>query len=297
MAPSEHQDSSVDPFLLFTPPTSTWGSHSRTDHLSSQVGVEREVIKPIIASSAASQTPSFPCTPTNIRSISSRSPVPREQSRSPSSVSASLPHDHLLQSGPSLQANSDIPAALQLSDHEAGRYSLRTRKAQQLKPYGYDKLRYKKQMRHIPEAIVKLRSPRRPRREHSLSSQHAIPSSDAEFEGDTSNTEDSDGGRRRPPQKSPQRIENNDSSHEQSDSSDHPSKKGWIPAAFDLAFSSDEDERKKKTVSRVPVTVNQQGSKRRRKRPFPMSKKQLGKLPATLDLHDVSVPGIALSCF
>ena len=41
------------------------------------------------------------------------------------------------------------------------RYSLRTRQARQLNPYKYDKHMYKRQLRGIPEAIVKLTSPRR----------------------------------------------------------------------------------------------------------------------------------------
>ncbi|KAL4267270.1 hypothetical protein AB1N83_002541 [Pleurotus pulmonarius] len=44
------------------------------------------------------------------------------------------------------------------------RYSLRTRQAKQIRPYAYDKLSYKQQLRGNPDAIVKLTSPRHHRR-------------------------------------------------------------------------------------------------------------------------------------
>ena len=41
------------------------------------------------------------------------------------------------------------------------RYSLRARQARQLNPYEYDKRLYKLQMKRLPDAIVKVVSPRR----------------------------------------------------------------------------------------------------------------------------------------
>jgi hypothetical protein len=54
----------------------------------------------------------------------------------------------------------DIPPEL-LEDYGGRRYSLRTRQARQLNPYKFDKHMYKRQLRGIPEAIVKITSPRR----------------------------------------------------------------------------------------------------------------------------------------
>ncbi|KAI0916960.1 hypothetical protein AcW2_007217 [Taiwanofungus camphoratus] len=48
----------------------------------------------------------------------------------------------------------------------SNRYALRTRQARQVNPYAYDRLMYKRQMRSNPDAIVKVVSPPRPRRQY-----------------------------------------------------------------------------------------------------------------------------------
>ncbi|KAF4593295.1 hypothetical protein EYR38_009009 [Pleurotus pulmonarius] len=73
-------------------------------------------------------------------------------------------------SPPPLENNDDPEANI---EHEAlfandRRYSLRTRQAKQIRPYAYDKLSYKQQLRGNPDAIVKAISPRHHRR-HSRS--------------------------------------------------------------------------------------------------------------------------------
>jgi hypothetical protein len=51
-----------------------------------------------------------------------------------------------------------------------GRYSMRTRQPRQLKPYAFDRLAYKQQLKHDPDAIVKLVGRRSPMGPSSCSS-------------------------------------------------------------------------------------------------------------------------------
>lgn len=64
-----------------------------------------------------------------------------------------------------------------------GRYSMRTRQPRQLKPYAFDRLAYKQQLKHHPDAIVKLVGRRSPVESLSRSS-----------EGDTDGAAESSGG-------------------------------------------------------------------------------------------------------
>ena len=64
-----------------------------------------------------------------------------------------------------------------------GRYSMRTRQPRQLKPYAFDRLAYKQQLKHHPDAIVKLVGHRSPVRSSSRSS-----------EGDTDGAAENSGG-------------------------------------------------------------------------------------------------------
>ena len=64
-----------------------------------------------------------------------------------------------------------------------GRYSMRTRQPRQLKPYAFDRLAYKQQLKHHPDAIVKLVGHRSPVRSSSCSS-----------EGDTNGAAENSGG-------------------------------------------------------------------------------------------------------
>lgn len=70
------------------------------------------------------------------------------------------------------------------------RYSMRTRRPQQLNPYEYDKRLYKLQLRHNPDALVKVISPRREHTERRHKSHE--PEGDDEFvvdEGDNESQE------------------------------------------------------------------------------------------------------------
>ncbi len=67
----------------------------------------------------------------------------------------------------------------------AGRYSMRTRQLHQLKPYAFDRLAYKQQLRHHPDAIVKLNGHHSP-----------VKSSSRSSEGDTDGASENSGGER-----------------------------------------------------------------------------------------------------
>jgi hypothetical protein len=64
-----------------------------------------------------------------------------------------------------------------------GRYSMRTRQPRQLKPYAFDRLAYKQQLKHHPDAIVKLVGRRSP-----------VESSSRSSEGDTDGAAENSGG-------------------------------------------------------------------------------------------------------
>jgi hypothetical protein len=69
------------------------------------------------------------------------------------------------------------------TDATGGRYSMRTRQPRQLKPYAFDRLAYKQQLKHHPDAIVKLAGRRSP-----------VESSSRSSEGDTDGAAENSGG-------------------------------------------------------------------------------------------------------
>ena len=66
-------------------------------------------------------------------------------------------HDRL--ADPAHVTPATIHPAIPVEPVDKSRYALRTRNAKQLNPYVYDQLLYKKQMRAIPDAIIKVVSP------------------------------------------------------------------------------------------------------------------------------------------
>ena len=82
----------------------------------------------------------------------------------------------------------DPPLDLDLAGNSR-RYSLRARQARQLNPYAFDKALYKQQLRHNPDAIVKMRSPGRHIR---YSSDHEDEFVDEGKESDSQRTGDLD---------------------------------------------------------------------------------------------------------
>jgi hypothetical protein len=75
------------------------------------------------------------------------------------------------------------PNALPDTGAAGGRYSMRTRQPRQLKPYVFDRLAYKQQLKHHPDAIVKLVGRRSP-----------VESSSRLSEGDTDDAAENSGG-------------------------------------------------------------------------------------------------------
>lgn len=88
----------------------------------------------------------------------SQSPVSPENKTSPLTPSSSPPQQ------PYAEGDEDLARQF-VEDQESRRYSMRARRPQQLNPYVYDKLLYKRQMKSNPDAIVKFASPKR--RNHS----------------------------------------------------------------------------------------------------------------------------------
>ncbi|KAF7356820.1 Protein mms22 [Mycena venus] len=173
---------SVDPLLLFTP--------SRPSINDEDVGVPPAVDDDLRASSSQPfNSPPSPLTPPPPERPDS--PVPLRRSTSP----PTHPDDEAI--ALALANNLGVPR----------RYSLRDRQPQQIKPYQFDKVLYQNTMRHLPEAIVKIRSPRRQTREENYEQTQ-------EPQGDDSNENDNwEQHRRRrsktkspPPPKPPQWI-------------------------------------------------------------------------------------------
>jgi len=73
--------------------------------------------------------------------------------------------------------------AIENGTAEGGRYSMRMRQPRQLKPYAFDRLAYKQQLKHHPDAIVKLVGRRSP-----------VESSSRSSEGDTDGAAENSGG-------------------------------------------------------------------------------------------------------
>lgn len=81
---------------------------------------------------------------------------------------------------PTVYMNHDQTLALETGvGATGGRYSMRTRQPRQLKPYAFDHLAYKHQLKHHPDAIVNLRGHRSP-----VESSPPPPSSSGEGDGD-----------------------------------------------------------------------------------------------------------------
>lgn len=62
-----------------------------------------------------------------------------------------------------VDVNNQLSSSLENgADVAGGRYSMRTRQPRQLKPYAFDRLEYKHQLKHHPDAIIKLTGYRSP---------------------------------------------------------------------------------------------------------------------------------------
>ncbi|KAI0000834.1 Mus7/MMS22 family-domain-containing protein [Russula compacta] len=115
-------------------------------------------------------------------SLIQSSNLPREFSSQPLTLrQSSLPPDPFMDPAPpTVDMNYDQTLALETGvGATGGRYSMRMRQPRQLKPYAFDHLEYKHQLKHHPDAIVNLRGHRSP-----VESSSSPPSSSGEGDGD-----------------------------------------------------------------------------------------------------------------
>jgi hypothetical protein len=105
---------------------------------------------------------------------SSGSYLPHAREFSPQPINSrhrSLSPDPFIVSAPTTdEMNRDRTSTLENSISAAGgRYSMRTRQPRQLKPYAFDRLEYKHQLKHHPDAVVKFTGHLNPARSSSSS--------------------------------------------------------------------------------------------------------------------------------
>lgn len=285
----ESRGQSADPLLLSTP--------SRRE-----IGLDRHNSSPVIPITPQTRHPQKSLSASPLTPIQSprTSPVKQavvrplsDQAPSPDAAHDSSQHAKSPAPGqPHAQDDATMALLAELDGAEGTRYSLRTRKARQLNPYEYDKIMYKRQMRAIPDAIVKMRSP--PQRHHGGSrGPRDDASSDPDVDPNTLDMDDSDQERPR------RRRSKSAASHENLSgggrNSVHVSPRRWRPRAFNDTFSSDSDvdDSRKDVIAllgKQPNTDRQPGRVRHkyRAKPFPLSDKALGKLPSREPGTDVS---------
>lgn len=294
----ESRASSMDPLLLFTPSKPS---------LSPSPPLEIPLVGAQLSMSPFSPTQQLlsPLTPVqSIASSPSRSPskilrrVPQNGLPSPLRTSRKLSDQGGTESSYHGDDNTIIQALLP-EDHEndSGRYALRARNRRQLNPYAFDKASYQRQLKNIPEAIVHL-SPRRRRRESSVhSSPDQAPSSDPEVDPTTLQMEDSEDEklRRR------RRSKSNDVGHQTVAivGSGKPSQYEY-PEFLQFPSSSEESGIEDLLEPQSAKSSDARPTRRpkRRRRPFPMSEKALGKRPAEPELEpkvSCSLPSCSLS--
>ncbi|KAJ6485932.1 Mus7/MMS22 family-domain-containing protein [Mycena sanguinolenta] len=226
---------SVDPLLLFTP--------SRPS-LDDEYGVSTIEPNDDLIHTPSKQAPSSSPLP-----IPTPSPSPRAATRPRASPTGSeFPVEH----------PGDLQVARDLDTDNPRPYSLRQRQPQQIKPYQYDKARYHDAMRDLPEAIVKIRSPRRHhhREEDYEEDQTQEPESVHGNEAENHNGQEP--------------------RHRRSKSKSSPAKPQWIADALPPLPSDEEGEfdavRKEARQARRALKKQQANAKAGRKttKPFPL---------------------------
>lgn len=284
---SQPRELSADPLLLFTPTPPGTNLSTDASYTSSN--------SPLLGGSHALHTPlSYPqISSSSLTPPHSPQPAFQEPHSHVFDARSRTPEDHSPvrvvqpQAGPSRSAgpeSADITEHLQ--DMDSGRYSFRARNARQKMPYRYEAAAYKQQMRGIPEAIVVQRNPQHTQRhDQSSPTQDTAASSDPEVDPAAFDAEYSDTQRRiRRRSRSAQLPENTSCAV-----GDGRNRKGWMPAFLQVHFSSSEDDLQE-PVERTKVVSKSRDltKKKRRIRSFPMSAKQIGKLPAVSNQYEVS---------
>ncbi|KAH9949775.1 Mus7/MMS22 family-domain-containing protein, partial [Amylocystis lapponica] len=198
----------------------------------------------------------------------------------------------------------------QEAEQAPGRYSLRTRQAKQVKPYAFDKLAYKRQLRGIPDAIV---SPLRVRRHGSPRRRSGSGSAGeeefADEEGERDDDDDDREWRKRKSRSASVGARARRRSSSAKDAADEragsprqtaPSVK-WCPPAFADTFSSSEDDDLGDLLLPKEGEPSTEGAPRAklRRKPFPMRRKlhktPSPKPPRASSVGSLSIRGLVLS--
>ncbi|RPD62610.1 hypothetical protein L226DRAFT_458818, partial [Lentinus tigrinus ALCF2SS1-7] len=157
----------------------------------------------------------------------------------------------------------------QAQEAERARYSLRRRNAWQLKPYEFDKLMYKRQMRANPEAIVKVVSPPRAprRRSRSAGARDGKSSDTEEYQAGEDEDMDDEETQARRRHKGKERAVDGDVEGE--NERETPS---WLKNVFQEFSSSDGEDDQILADIRAAKKLEKE-RRRKRPKPFPMRKK------------------------
>ena len=167
--------SSPDPLLLFSSPRM---HHADPDNPNSCPTDHSAVLQMTSGTVRPDQGPG--AGPSTSPSLSIR--LPSHEVRVGSQQLSPLSDAFTVPSPPTLDMNRDGTPAIENDTGAAGgRYSMRTRQPRQLKPYAFDRLEYKYQLKHHPDAIVKFNG--RP-----------VESSSRSSEGDTDGAAENSGG-------------------------------------------------------------------------------------------------------
>ena len=169
--------SSPDPLLLFSSPRMR---HADADNPNSCPTDHSAVLQITSGTVRPDQDPG--AGPSASPSLSIR--LPSHEVRASSQQLSPLSDAFTVPSPPTLDMNRDGTPAIENDTGAAGgRYSMRTRQPRQLKPYAFDRLEYKYQLKHHPDAIVKFNGRRSP-----------VESSSRSSEGDTDGAAENSGG-------------------------------------------------------------------------------------------------------
>ncbi|KAI0088182.1 Mus7/MMS22 family-domain-containing protein [Irpex rosettiformis] len=286
-APSSNRGISVDPLLLFTP------SPSSSESLDKHLTPDRRT--PPDSPSFHRNPSSSPLTPVHSPTTHFNSPQSGgnfHHTDEPLFRASSFTSDGEPQPGSGRLPDRELNVSTEyLQDMETRRYSLRTRNQRQLMPYKYDETMYTRQLRNMPEAIVKMPNIQHRHHREGSHSRNNAPSSDGEVNPDTLEAGSSDGeGRARGrstsgPQTGPHSSPERRSFHVHGQQSNT-----WLPAALRVDFSSDSDHELESLIpSRKGTSPSRPLSKTKRRKHikrFPMSVKKYGKQSAAQNHTD-----------
>ncbi|KAI0826218.1 hypothetical protein BC629DRAFT_1587055 [Irpex lacteus] len=318
--PPATREPSADPLLLFTQQSSPPpAARSITPSKKGLYPSEPTTPPPVpFQSQSQSQSPSSPLTPLHSPNPPSPSPARSHGSHhsspfhshptpppNPSPIPPSNPDPDPASTTTTNLADHSLAQELQTAEHHS-RYTLRTRNLRQQRPYKFDEALYERQLRGVPEAIVKFRNipgeHHHRRGEHGREGSHPrADDDDGEVDPSVLETQESEGERRRrrrrsesgqrrlhedesgthAPAHDPRRRSspvNNGGADTDSPGASHrppkpkpkpkPKELEWKPAVFGEVFSSSSDSDSNSEAGHAKV-VEERPTKKRVK-PFPM---------------------------